>query len=473
MTAVFFSYRWQASKIQAKANVKLILNGRGVRNNGAGKTENLRMPSSSEKINKLWLFILFLAMRSPRRIRLTMEWLFWLGGFRGRRTKVENILVVRLDRLGDLIMTSGFLRALREDFPAAKIFLAVRTSLEPLGRLCPDVDEVIGLPASDSALPSQRDEWQRTLSAWLIACWKKQIWQRRFDLAIVPRRDVDNNGAVIFAYLSGASERIGFSEDVNRNKASVNANFDSLLTRIVSDNCEGHEILSLGRLREQLGKRGSIGLVPWVVPSTRLAAESLLNSAGLKKQHVLMVVCLGAGAPNRCWPVEQYAELLNAVTSNSDLRILTIGTVKESPLGVKLKSLLGPCVINFEGVIPIEILPALVEKCSLYVGADTGPMHIAAAAGLPVLEISCHALASNPAGPNSPVRFGPWRVPARIVQPAKTAGSCTDVCQADAPHCILGNNVELAKVALEELVQECGLAAISGHQDASILKNKI
>jgi ADP-heptose:LPS heptosyltransferase len=431
------------------------------------------VPLPSEKIKSFWPAILFPAMRSPRRIRLAMEWFFWLGGFRGRRTKVENILVVRLDRLGDLIMTSGFLRALREDFPTAKISLAVRTSLEPLARICPDVDEIISLPASDSALPSQPDEWQRTLSAWLAACWEKKIWQRRFDLAIVPRRDVDNNGAMIFAYLSGASERIGFSEHVNRDKAIVNANFDSLLTRIISGNCEGHEILSLGRLREQLGKRGSIGLVPWVTPGTRLAAENLLNAAGLKQQHIPVVVCLGAGAPNRCWPVERYAELLNEMTSNPDVRILTIGTRNEAPLGARLKSLLGQCVINLENVVPIEILPALMEKCSLYVGADTGPMHIAAAAGLPVLEISCHALASNPAGPNSPVRFGPWHVPSRIVQPAKTEGSCTDVCQADSPHCILGIDVELARTALEELVQECGLAAISGHQNADELKKKM
>ena len=431
------------------------------------------MPLHSEKIEKMWLAVLYQVMRSPRRIRFAMEWFFRLAGFRGRRTKVANILVVRLDRLGDLIMTSGFLRALREDFPEAKISLAVRASLEPLARICPDVDEVIGLPASDSALPSQRDEWQRSLSAWLIACWKKRIWRRRFDLAIIPRRDADNNGAVILAYLSGAGERIGFSEHVRRDKAVVNAGFDSLLTQIVYGNCVGHEILSLGRLREQLGKRGVIGLVPWVAPETRTVAENLLSHAGLDKRHIPVAVCMGAGAPNRCWPVERYAELLNMLATYPDVRILTIGTLKEAPLGAKLKSLLGRHVINLEGAVPIEILPAVMEKCSLYVGADTGPMHIAAAAGLPVLEISCHALAGNPAGPNSPVRFGPWHVPARIMQPAIPAGPCTDVCLADSPHCILGIDVEPAKAALEQLVQECGLATVTCHPNANQLKESL
>jgi heptosyltransferase-2 len=414
------------------------------------------MPLPSEKTKKLWRSILFLVMRSPRRMRLAAEWLFWLGGFRGRRTDVENILVVRLDRLGDLIMTSGFLRALREDFPAAKISLAVRASLEPLARICPDVDEVIGLPASDFALPSQRDEWQRTMVAWLAACREKKIWQRRFDLAIVPRRDVDNNGAIAFAYLSGARERIGFSERVNRDKAIVNAGFDSLLTQIISGDCTGHEILSLSRLRERLGKRGAIGLAPWVTPTTRARAENFLSHAGLGQEPIRVAVCLGAGAPNRCWPVERYAELLTLLAAHPDVQLLTLGTLNEAPLGAKLKSLLGSCVINLEGRVDLEILPALMEKCSLYVGADTGPMHVAAAAGLPVLEISCHALAGNPAGPHSPVRFGPWRVPARIVQPATTAGSCADACQADSPHCILGINMETAKAALAELMQECG-----------------
>jgi ADP-heptose:LPS heptosyltransferase len=431
------------------------------------------MPLPSEKINKLWRFILFLAMRSPRRIRFTMEWLFWLGGFRGRRMRVENILVVRLDRLGDLIMTSGFLRALREDFPEAKISLAVRTSLEPLARNCPDVDEVIGLPANDSIGPSQRDEWQRTVSAWLTACWGKKIWRRRFDLAIVPRRDVDNNGAIAFAYLSGARKRIGFSEQASRDKAFANADFDSLLTQIIFDNCEGHEIASLVRLRNAFGESGDFGLVPWVTPSARLLVDGFLKSAGLSSVHVLIAVCMGAGAPSRRWPVKNYATLLNGLVAKSQVRLLTIGSASEASLGTELRSLMGSSVVNCEGRLPLETLPALMEKCSFYVGSDTGPMHLAAAASLPVFEISCHALASNPAGSNSPIRFGPWAVPSRVVQPAKATAPCFDVCQSDSPHCILGIDVGLASIALEQLLQECGLATILDHQDVGALKENL
>jgi len=406
-----------------------------------------------------------MAMKSPRRIRFFAEWLFWLGGFRRLRSDIKTILVVRLDRLGDLIMTSGFLRALREDFPEAKITLAVRDSLEPLARVCPDVDEAIGLPASDSIFQSNRDEWQRSISAWLAACWKQHVWKRRFDLAIVPRRDIDNNGAVTFAYLSGARERIGFCERVNRDKAIVNADFDLLLTQPISDDCEGHEILSLVRLREALGKQGPIGLVAWVTSDTRAIAEKLFCDAGLKRQHIPVAVCMGAGAPSRCWPAERYAELLKILTANPEVRILTLGTLKEAPLGTKLKSLLGEGVINLEGAVPIEILPAMMKKCSLYVGADTGPMHLAASVGLPVLEISCHSLMSNSAWPNLTMRFAPWAVSSRIVQPAETRPPCSDVCRADSPHCILGIDVELAAVALKQLIHECGLAIIPGRQD--------
>jgi heptosyltransferase-2 len=398
-----------------------------------------------------------------------MEWLFWLGGFRGRRTKVENILVVRLDRLGDLTMTSGFLRALREDFPAAKISLAVRNSLEPLARICPDVDEVIGLSVNDCVFPSERDEWLQFISAWFAVCWEKKIWRRRFDLAIVPRRDVDDNGAIACAYLSGARERIGFSERASRDKAIVNAGFDSLLTQIISDNCEGHEIASLVRLRKALGKNGGFGLVPWVSADSRLLVNGFLKDAGLFSRHILIVVCMGAGAPSRCWPVKNYASLLNGLAAKPQVRLLTIGSAAEAWLGTELKSLLGSAVVNCEGRLPLETLPALMEKCSLYVGSDTGPMHLATAASLPVFEISCHALTGDQVGKNSPIRFGPWAVPSRVAQPAKATAPCSDGCKADSPHCILGIDVELAVVALEELIQECGLATILVREDVAAI----
>jgi heptosyltransferase-2 len=329
-----------------------------------------------------------------------------------------------------------------------------------LARICPDVDEVIGLPVDDCMFPSERDEWLRFISAWFAACWGKKIWRRRFDLAIVPRRDVDDNGAIACAYLSGARERIGFSERASRDKAIVNAGFDSLLTKIIPDNCEGHEISSLVRLRKALGKSGDFGLVPWVAPSARLTVDGLIKSAGLSSRHILIAVCMGAGAPSRRWSVQNYAALLNRLFAKSQVRLLTIGSASEAWLGTELRALLGPAVVNCEGKLPLETLPALMEKCSLYVGSDTGPMHLAAAASLPVFEISCHALIGDPVGKNSPIRFGPWAVPSRVAQPAKAKAPCSDGCKADSPHCILGIDVELAVVALEELIQECGLATI-------------
>jgi len=96
-------------------------------------------------------------------------------------------------------------------------------------------------------------------------------------------------------------------------------------------------------------------------------------------------------------------------------------------------------------------------------------MHLAAAARVPVFEISSHALASNPAGPNSPIRFGPWAVPSRVAQPAKPTPPCSGFCNADSPHCILEIDAERATNALEELVQECGLATILDRQDVRAL----
>ena len=143
-----------------------------------------------------------------------------------------------------------------------KYALAVRNSLEPLARNCPDVDEVIGLPASDSAVPSQQDEWRRTISAWFAACWKSKfgggdlIW--RLSRAATLTTTARPRSPIFLAHAANWFQRA--SEPGTRQ--GRNAGFDLLLTESISGNCEGHEILSLVRLREKLGKRGPVGLVP-------------------------------------------------------------------------------------------------------------------------------------------------------------------------------------------------------------------
>jgi len=104
---------------------------------------------------------------NPRKLRRVGELCFWLAGFRRRVNRSlppENIVVIKLDRLGDVVLSAQLLAGLRRAWPQTRITLLVRESLLDLARLCPDVDEAIGVPV---------DEWLMLFDpktkAWLLA----------------------------------------------------------------------------------------------------------------------------------------------------------------------------------------------------------------------------------------------------------------------------------------------------------------
>jgi hypothetical protein len=90
----------------------------------------------------------------------------------------------------------------------------------------------------------------------------------------------------------------------------------------------------------------------------------------------------------------------------------------------------------------------------MFCGNDAGPMHLAAAAGIPVLEVSCHPRGGDDLHPNSPWRFAPWGVPHRILQPEIHLDECDIGCQASVPHCILEVSVDSVIRAMASLLDE-------------------
>ena len=123
---------------------------------------------------------------------------------------------MRLDEIGDVVMTTPFLRELRRNLPGAWITLAVKPSLFNLVELCPYVNEVLTYEKElqkSVAFALLRHHWRDIKSA--VAFSRKQP----YDLAIVPRWDTDYYNASYLAYFSGAPWRIGYSESVTECKA--------------------------------------------------------------------------------------------------------------------------------------------------------------------------------------------------------------------------------------------------------------
>jgi heptosyltransferase-2 len=113
---------------------------------------------------------------------------------------------------------------------------------------------------------------------------------------------------------------------------------------------------------------------------------------------------------------------------------------------------LGPTATGLAGRTTLRETAAVLERCRLYVGNDSGPLHLAAAGGVPCVEISCHPATGRPDHENSPDRFGPWGVPHVVLRAASPRAPCDGYCGAQAPHCILEVDVDAVVAAADSLL---------------------
>lgn len=389
------------------------------------------------------------SLTSPQLTRLIGEPFFWFLGLRRRGKdfdlpEIKRVLLVRLDGIGDVVMTSSFLRELRRNLPDARITLIVEPAVYNLVELCPYVNEVLTF---DWKVSRYLDPIQRHWQALRLAY--RDLWHRRFDLAVVPRWDADYYYASFLAYFSGAPWRVGYSENVIDLKRRLNGSFDKLFTHVLDNNVLKHEVEhNLDVIHFLDGTVQEDRMELWVSPEDEAFAEQVLKSHEVPPDDLLIAFGPGAGDLRRMWPISNFIELGAWLKMGSHARIMVLGGQGEEPLGRELQRQLGDPVVNVVGQATLRQTGALLKRCCLYVGNDAGPMHMAAAAGAPVIEISCHPCDNAPWHSNSPIRFGPWGVPHIVLQPRAADYFCSEGCKASNAHCILGITVEQAKEAV-------------------------
>ena len=247
--------------------------------------------------------------------------------FRAGEPAPERILVVRLDRIGDNVLNSAFLREFRAQFPRAKITLVVRPVVKNLVELCPYVDEV------RSFWPYDRWCWRYLPRLpQLLGYAAQALWPRRFDLAVNPRWDGDYNQATKLMFLSRASRRMAFSENLSASRKRRNCGYDLLLTDPIAARFRGHDLQrSLGLIRHLGRPIGSEAAEVWLDQGDRNRAAEMLGENDRPSEQRLLSVGIGASGPRRIWPRERFIALLRPYASLPGCRIAILGGPAERP----------------------------------------------------------------------------------------------------------------------------------------------
>jgi ADP-heptose:LPS heptosyltransferase len=365
---------------------------------------------------------------------------------------VHSILLTRLDGLGDLALFSSLVREVRRLWPQAYITLVLDQRFSSLFGHCPYVQEVLGFDERGSKYVRLfRGPWR----AYQLA--KERLWQRRFDLSISPRWDVDTRSAAVLNFLSLPRYHFGFSETVSPRKRILNHGLNRLFTHLAPsapDVC--HEIERNGEILAALGGDPARihKLELWLSESDRAYARRIFAANGVTARQPLIALGIGATAAKRRWPIERFTGLAEWLVETYGARILVVGDAMDALTVQPMVPVLDAAMINQAGVCTVRESAALLSFCDAFIGNDSGPMHLAAASDVPIIELSCHPATAPPGHINSPLRYAPLTSWSRVMQPEPLSEECAAGCNSTEAHCILNLALRDVQDVFGELMRE-------------------
>lgn len=397
-----------------------------------------------------WLGTMRCAVGSVPR-RLAPALVRALVGTRARgQHPPRSVLVVRTDEIGDLALTLPLLTGIRAAWPKVRVTVVAAAGPDQLLSGSSLADEVFAwrrLPQGQGTLVGQVHAWR--LARRLIA------GRGRFDLAVLPRRDVEARGA---RYIAAAAARtvVGFDPADRPAQPWERAERCLLDLPVPGGRPDAHELQHLQRLADAIGLPALPGSS--LRPGAAVVGhrEQPLPAPIAAGTGLVVAVALGAGAPKRCWDPAAYAQVVARLHAALPIRVLLLGGPGDRDLGEQFLAALptGIPVADAIGTANLRSSTGLLASSDLYLGGDTGTMHLASSVNLPSLVVSCHPADGNRTGTNAPNRFGPWSELNRTVRPTTGAAGCTGECRAGYPHCITTITVERVVTELLALIDD-------------------
>ncbi len=276
-----------------------------------------------------------------------------------------KILIIKMTAVGDVVLSTAAFKAIRRKFPEADITCLTSSSAAPLIETCPHIDELI-------IFDHQSRHWR--------VLWNKAKELRRchFDKVV----DLQNNRVShLLAYLAMPKESYGYD----------NGKFSFLLSKKIKNNVRfippvEHQF----RILKMLGIDYEPSLRLELNPSARdqAYAQELLDNEWLSGQQVFVGMNISASQlwPTKNWPMEHMVKLCDLL-GHKNIRVILTGQDKDKALGRELIARAKAKPASFIGKTSLLQLAALIGRCQAYISADSAPLHVAAAMGVPTIAL--------------------------------------------------------------------------------------
>ena len=282
--------------------------------------------------------------------------------------QIEKILINCPSWIGDAVMSLPALRSVHQNIPQAQIILLANSWIVDLYKNLSFIYDVILYN------PKGADRGIRGFTKAI-----KHIKQQKFDLAILLQNAFR---PALLTWLSGIPHRWGYATD-GRSLLLTNA------IKVSSADRQCHHIYYYLRLLEKLGlfiEKPSINIK--LTSKQKEKGKHLLLDKGYELQKTTVGIHPGAAyGEAKCWLPDRYAQLAERLISNDDVQVILFGSQQELSLIDNILSHMSRNPIVLAGETSLEELMSSMIYCDLYIANDSGPMHLAAALGIPLVAL--------------------------------------------------------------------------------------
>jgi len=318
-----------------------------------------------------------------------------------------NILIVKLSAIGDVIHTLPALNAIRKRYPDARITWLVEEDAAPL---------VKGHAALDRVLISKRKRWLKGIlgpsclnNMREVYRFLKELRDKRYDL-IIDFQGLLKSGILIA--LSRGRRKIGYGRGMEHMECS----YVFLNERVPPVDMDNHALMRSMMLLDAIGIPSND--IEYNLPlqdQDRATIEALLMRHGITESRLLVAINPAAKWETKLWNNSKFAKLADSLIQQYGANVVFTGGSEDRGAVQDIISAMEAKAANLAGETTLRTLAALYEKTDFLVSTDTGPMHIAAAVGTPVVALF---------GPTAPWRTGPFGPDHQVIRVDMECSPC-------------------------------------------------
>jgi predicted lipopolysaccharide heptosyltransferase III len=333
---------------------------------------------------------------------------------------MRNVLIIKLRYIGDVLLATPTIRSIKAARLDVRVTMMVNRGTEDVLSGNPDLDEIIVL-----------DKGSLTEQSRLIAGLRRRGFDTVIDLT-------DGDRSAFLSGVSGAPVRIGFNDEHRwrgRWYTHVVQSVPGVRHRIDRD----LEVL------KPLGiQAGSKDPQLWLTPEEEKSADELLVQLGVQRSKSMMILQPGARYWFKAWPPDRYAELADRLTSQYGCQVLIGGSDQDVDLAQQIRQTAKSNPVIMAGRTTIKQFAAIAKKSALFVGSDSGAMHIAAAVGTPVVALF---------GPSNPSEWGPRGEAIEVIYKGLDCRTCFHpTCHRGEQNCMKLISVGEVETASKRLI---------------------